>query len=340
MKTILINGIHTPLGAALGMALSAPEDVRLIGIASQVPSVPYGNAELLAAQLNGKQLCTLLQAEGVETLVHLDVLGDDQLPMSRESALRRNVLGTMEVLGACATAGVRRVVVRSHSFVYGANPSNPALIDERWPVSQSGLSGVIRDYAEVDTFVGEFAQHQPQMELVTLRCAPLSSGTLARFLHQGNPRTVFGFDPRVQLLALDDAVHAFLLATQTSQHGFFNIAADPLPLSQAIRLAGHQPLPLPEPFIDLSGLVGAARLLLGDFPFDRSFLKFSCVVDTVRARSELGWEASVSSADAIGLAVGGPGYGDEFTRAELALHAFLQKKSEVRLQDSEERNNR
>ncbi|NJM08951.1 NAD-dependent epimerase/dehydratase family protein [Candidatus Gracilibacteria bacterium] len=334
MSTILINGISTPLGAAVGEALGARPAVRLLGVASHLPALPYGQAELLTAQLSGQQLCTLLRAEAVDTVVHLDVIGDDHSPASRETAVRRNVLGTMEVLGACAAAGVRRVVVRSHALVYGAQPGNPALIEEHWPVAHDGISGIIRDYAEVDSFVSEFAHRQPEMLLLTLRCAPLSSGTFARYVRQPTPRTVFGFDPRVQLLALADAVSAFVAAVEAQQGGVYNIAADPLTLSQAIRLAGHQPLPVPEPLFGLSSFLGGPWTL-GDFPFDRGFLKYSCVVDTTRARSALGWQPTVASADALALASDGAGPGDELARAEMALNAFLQKKSGLKIQDSE-----
>jgi UDP-glucose 4-epimerase len=325
MKTILINGIDTPLGAALGVAFSAQEDVRLIGVAVRAPGLPYGKTELLTAQLNGQQFCRLLQAEGVDTLVHLDVIGDDQVSTSREMALRRNVLGTMEILGACANSAVRRVVVHSHAFVYGAQPGNPALIEEHWPLAQNGVSGVIRDYVEVDRFVNEFAQRQPAMLLVTLRCAPLSTGTFVRYLHRPTPRTIFGFDPRVQLVALEDAVSAFVAAVYAEQGGVYNIAADPVTLSQAIRRAGLQPLPLIEPLIDICGFVGGTKFLLGNFPFDRCFLKYSCVVDTRRACRDLGWSPTVSSAHAISLYANGAIRDDAHAHAEFALRDFLER---------------
>jgi UDP-glucose 4-epimerase len=96
---------------------------------------------------------------------------------------------------------------------------------------------------------------------------------------------LLGFNPRIQVLHPDDAAAAFALAARHTASGAVNLAAaDPLPLAQAIRLAGKQPAPLP-------GML----LRTTDWPYGRDFLRYSCVGDTRRARAVLAWEPTYSA---------------------------------------------
>src|SRR5262249_59008938 len=54
-----------------------------------------------------------------------------------------NVLGTKLLLEYCVAHGVKRIVVLSSSYVYGALPDNPYYVDEEYPLNVS------RTYPEV-----------------------------------------------------------------------------------------------------------------------------------------------------------------------------------------------
>lgn len=329
MTTVLINGISTPLGAMIARRLSQEPGLKLIGLGRRTPPGPIGRAEYLVARLSGGQLVELLRSEAVETVIHLDFLGADERPASHEAAVQQNVLGTMELLGACVAAGVSRVVLRSHSGVYGADPRNPIFIDERRPVARSGLSGIVRDFAEVEQFVADFAPRHPDLAIASLRCAPLIGAwsPMVGYLTQIGPRTLFGFDPIIQLLHIEDAAAAFALAATSSATGAFNLAAeDTLRLSQAIRLAGQQPVTILEQLVSLAGTFGDRRLL-AHWPYDISFLRYSCVTDCARARAELGWSPEHTAAEALqALRANGRALEDAAAN-DAALQAFLARRS-------------
>jgi UDP-glucose 4-epimerase len=329
MTTVLVNGVGGLLGVAIARRLSEHETNSVIGLGRRPPPGPIGRAEYLVAGLSGRQLIELLRAERVETVVHVDFLGADQPTESREAAVQQNVLGTMELLGACAAAGVRSVVLRSHAGVYGAAPTNPTMIGESRPVARAGLSGLVRDFAEVEQFVADFAPQHPALKIATMRCAPLVGtwSPLVGYLSEAGPRTLFGFDPIIQLLHLDDAAAAFAAAATAEAAGAFNLACDDtLRLSQAIRLAGQQPVPVLEPLVGLASALGDHRLLAG-WPYDISFLRYSCVVDSARARAELGWSPAHSAADSLrAMRANGHALEDQ-AAAEAALRAFLARRS-------------
>ncbi|GAB4431139.1 MAG: NAD-dependent epimerase/dehydratase family protein [Chloroflexi bacterium OHK40] len=329
MTRVLINGIDGPLGARVATMLSAEPGVTVIGLGRETPPAPVGRAEWLEAVLNGQQLLALLRAEEIEVVVHLAFVGAERPTPSREAAVQQNVLGSMELLGACAAAGVRRVVLRSHTGVYGANPLNPAFIDEARPVAVGALRGLLRDYAEVEQFVAEFAARHPGLAIVSLRLAPLLGGwsPIVRYLTETGPRMLAGFDPCLQLLHFDDAAAGFVRAALADVRGAFNLAADDtVALSQAIRLAGQQPVLVLEPLVRVAQAIGNDAIL-GHWPYDLSFLRHSCVADTARAKAELGWTPAHSAVAALQALRAGGHAGTDPKTSEARLRAFLARRS-------------
>ncbi|NJN18222.1 MAG: NAD-dependent epimerase/dehydratase family protein [Oscillochloris sp.] len=208
MIKLLINGIDTALGAQIADRLGAQyPDLAVIGLGRAKPPGPIGRAEWLSAALNGQQILHLLRSEQITTVIHVGFLGIDGPDASREAAVQQNVLGSMELFGACAAAGVQRVVLRSHSWIYGALPTNPMGIEEHREITRSGLQGVVRDFAEVEQFVADFAPRHPYLPICSLRCGPLlgADTPLAMYLGQPDPQMIFGFDPILQTLHIDDA---------------------------------------------------------------------------------------------------------------------------------------
>jgi UDP-glucose 4-epimerase len=327
MSKVLINGVGGQIGTRLAQRLSAEPSLELIGLARATPNGPVGRADWLVAHLNGHQLLELLRAEQVDTLVHLDFEGIDAPVSSRETAVQRNIMGTMEVLGACSAAGVRQVVVLSHSLVYGCELTNPSWIRESQPLVRTGRNSLLRGHVEIDEFLIDFAASHTAMRVVTLRCAPLIGGwsPLGAYLSGSAPSMLLGFDPSIQVLHLSDAVEAFALATLRPVAGPFNIAsADTVSLSQAIRLVGRQPDLVFEPLAMMMKSFGD-RQVLADWPYDRDLLRYGCVVDIARARCELGWSPAVSAYEALQQLQVACATSDAET-AEEALRAFLERR--------------
>lgn len=329
MTRVLINGIDSLLGAKVAQLLSADPEVTVIGVGSVTPPAPVGRAEFLIARLTGRQIRELMRAEGVEVVIHLAFAGAEGPIKSREVAVQQNVLGTMELLGAARGAGVRRVLVRSHTGVYGASPLNPTFITEDRPIVRSNAPGVLRDYCEVEQFLAEFVAQHADMAVMPIRCAPLIGAwsPLVDYLLESGPRMLVGFDPCVQLLHLDDAAVGFARAAVAPLSGAINLAADDtLCLSQVIKLAGRQPVALLEPMVSMALTMGN-RDILGPWPYDVSFLRHSCVADTTRARCELGWAPAHTAMDMLrSLHANGQAVQSREDVAE-ALRAFLARRS-------------
>lgn len=300
MKTILINTADSLLGTTVAQALQRTGmqprgGLRLLGMAERPLAQPGPWTAVHTPPVAGHALTDFLRDEQVNVVVQVDVAGEEQPVRDYEAALQQHVLGTMLLLGACVAAGVQRVVLRSSTLVYGAHARQPAFISEDHALSRSGQTRLLRNYVEVDTFAQTFARKHPGLEIVVLRCAGLVGdgiwSPLTHYLTQPHPRMLLGFNPRMQVLHPDDAAHGFALAALGSATGAYNLAAnEPLKLLQLIRLAGQQPVVLPESLLTVAGAFGYQRSILGAWPFGQGFLRYACVADTRRAQRELYWQ--------------------------------------------------
>ena len=137
------------------------------------------------------------------------------------------------------------------------------------------------------------------ISICVLRCAeilaPASGSQVWDYLRSAVCLRPMGFDPMVNLLTIDDAVCAMVLAVAGDAQGVFNIpGADTLPLSRLIRLWGRREIPVPGPL--MAPLYRwRARLVGLEFRYDlnRRRLHFSGLLDGEKAARVLGYRPEV-----------------------------------------------
>ena len=143
-KVILITGVSGFWGAQVAAQLVANPDYIVLGVDSEPPKERIKDVDFIQADIRNPLLVELLKGEGVDTLVHL-AFQETRTP--NENAFDFNVMGTMNVFGCCAQAGVKKIVLRSSTAVYGALPANSAFLNEDNPLSGSpddgGKSGML-----------------------------------------------------------------------------------------------------------------------------------------------------------------------------------------------------
>ncbi len=129
---VLVTGAASPLGAALGRRLEQREDVEAIfGLDLVDPRAGFERLEFVHTDTRHSVLVKLIRELEIDTVIHCATRCEGREPpkISHET----NVIGTMNMLGACSGAAspVRRLVVKSSVAVYGARLGLPALIGER-----------------------------------------------------------------------------------------------------------------------------------------------------------------------------------------------------------------
>jgi len=179
---------------------------------------------------------------------------------------------------------VKRIVVLSSSYVYGALADNPYYVDEDYPLNVSRTYPEIRDLAEVDTLATAFLWRHP--EVVTTILRPVNTlgyythSTIGGYLRRRYVPTIMGFNPMMQFIHEEDVAEAVALALQTGAHGVFNVAGPgAVPLKVAIRETAGTAVPIPE---SVARALFSRLFRLGLFPTPSGaldFLKYPCTVD-------------------------------------------------------------
>ncbi len=309
---MLVTGVARQLGGRFVRRIQRDPDVdRVVGVDAIPPEHHLGGADFVQADIRQPAVARVLAEHGVDTVVHLDVTGT---PLgtggSRTSVKETNVIGTMQLLGACQKSPtVQRLVVKSSTSVYGSAPRDPAVFTETTPPKSLPSGGFAKDAVEVEGYVRGFARRRPDVAVCVLRFAnilgPCADSPLADYFSLPVLPTVFGYDPRLQFLHEDDVIDVLRIASHdprrgTMNSGTFNVAGDGVvTLSQCSRRLGRPTVPVLLPAVTW---VGSALRTVGvtDFsPEQIRLLTHGRVVRTTQMRETLGFEPKYTTAEAF-----------------------------------------
>ncbi|MFD7898057.1 NAD-dependent epimerase/dehydratase family protein [Streptomyces sp. NPDC059743] len=310
-KVVLVTGAARQLGGRFVRRVQRDPGVdRVIAVDAVAPAHQLGDAEFVRADIRRPAIARVLAEHAVDTVVHMDVTGTPLGTGGRAAVKETNVIGTMQLLGACQKSpSVKRLVVKSSTSVYGSAPRDPAVFTETTPPKSLPSGGFAKDAVEVEGYVRGFARRRPDVAVCVLRFAnilgPAADSPLAEYLSLPVLPTVFGYDPRLQFVHEDDVIDVLMIASDeprrsTLNSGTFNVAGEGvLLLSQCSRRLGRPTVPVPLPAVTW---VGTALRTVGmtDFsPEQIRLLTHGRVVSTDQMRETLGFVPTYSTAEAF-----------------------------------------
>lgn len=301
-KRVLVTGLGTFWGGRVAKALEADPEVEVIvGLDTKEPMVELERTEYVRSDENYSILSRIVEATEVDTIVHTFLVVDSTQMRGRDMH-EINVIGTMNLFAAATDSSVRTVVVKSSSYVYGCEPSDPVWFTEETPRQAPPKHRVERSLLEVEGYVRDFAVDNPHVAVAMLRFSnvlgPELSTPLSRLLELPVVPSIFGFDPRFQFVHEDDVVRAVLFVLQHELAGVYNVAGDGLlPWSEVAAIAGKRTWALPPIG---QGLVAG---LLGRFGVDippeiADLLRYGRGLDSARLK-RAGFDYTHTSAGAV-----------------------------------------
>ncbi|PWW20938.1 nucleoside-diphosphate-sugar epimerase [Geodermatophilus normandii] len=333
---VAVTGASGNVGTALLRRLTAPGSgvAEVRGLARRQPPdlEPYSSVTWYTADLGetaSEQALTNL-LEGVDAVVHLAwVL---QPGRRTEQLHEANVNGTRRVMRAAVAAGVRHVVHMSSLGAYAAG-GGARPVTEDWPVTGIPSSQYSRQKSEAERVVREVVGRKQDVTLTVVRptlvLQPEAASEIGRYflgpLLFGAARLVPGQvasllplplpSLQVGLVHADDVADAITRMLDRRVPGPFNLSADPaLDADGIARALGTTRVPVPA-MVLRAGLTAAFRAHLT--PTEPGWLDLglqSPVLDTARARTQLGWQPAHRGDDvlrqfvaALGRGDGGPG---------------------------------
>jgi nucleoside-diphosphate-sugar epimerase len=308
---VVVTGASGNVGTSVLRSLARDPDVHsIVGLARRRPSLELPRTAWVAGDIREANLEEIFA--GADAVIHLAWL----IQPSRDETVTYtvNVTGSARVFAAAATAGVSTLVYASSVGAYGPGPKDRA-VDESWPTTGIGSLFYSRHKAIVERMLDTFEAEHPEMRVVRLRPglifkADAASEIRRLFVGPFLPswmlrRALIPFVPslpglRFQAVHSHDVGEAYRLALKTNVRGAFNIAANPvIDVTVLASLLEARPLKLPAGLLRaLTDLTWRARLQ----PSPPGWLDLAlgvAIMDTSRAREELGWIPAHSSTAAL-----------------------------------------
>jgi UDP-glucose 4-epimerase len=308
---VVVVGATGNVGTAVLRALATEEAVTsVLGIARRLPRAPFAKTEWLPADIGRDDLGRAF--DGAACVVHL--AWAIQPSHDRSATWLTNVHGSRRVFDAAAAAGVPSLVYASSVGAYSPGPKDRR-VDESWPTGGIATSFYSRDKSEVERILDAFESANPALRVVRLRTSLVfqrSMGTEVKKLFTGRlvPRRLVSprripFVPdtpglRLQVTHADDIADAYRRAIVGKASGAFNVAAEPVLDPDALAaLLGARKVPVPAAL--LRTVVGATwRAHLQPTPEGWVDMALRTpLLDTTRARTELGWRPGVDAGAAL-----------------------------------------
>lgn len=327
---IVITGASGNVGTSLLEALAdEPRVDEIVGVARRRPASEFPRTTFMTADVATDDLSAVFR--GADAVVHLAWLIQ---PGRDETVTHRvNVLGSERVFAAAVTAGVKAIVYASSVGTYSPGPKDE-LVDESWPTNGIATSFYSRHKVAVERALDRLEREQPDLRIVRMRPGLIfkaQAATEIRRLFAGPflPRpllrpALIPVVPDISRLRFQ-AVHsldvgaAYRAALLSDARGAFNLAADP-PLGPPELAEVLQARRVAIPARVLRG-AAAATFKLRLQPSEPGWLDMALAVplmDSARARSELGWSPRHQALDTLRELLDGMRRGSDYPTPPLA----------------------
>jgi UDP-glucose 4-epimerase len=314
---VVVLGATGNVGTSVVAALAEdPRVASILGVARRLPQWSMPRTEWAQADIGRDDLVSLFR--GADVVIHLAWL--IQPSHSPLITWRTNVGGSLRVFQAAAEARVPALVYASSVGAYSPGPKDTAVAED-WPTDGWPTASYTREKAYVERSLDAFERDHPDIRVVRLRPGFIfkrEAASAQRRLFIGpllpNQLVRPGLIPivpdlpglRFQAVHTADIAEAYRLAALSDARGAFNIAADPVVDAGLLAdIFGARIVPLPRwPVRAAVWLAWQLHLVPASPYLLDAFLRLP-IMDTSRARTELGWVPRYSSREALKELLGG-----------------------------------
>lgn len=310
MRVVVIGATGNVGGRLVEALVAEPAVDEVVGASRRRPDEFPATAQWRPLDLRTDDPAPLLA--DADVVVHLGWLFQ---PTHRPGVTwSANVEGSARVLRAVAETGVRSLVYASSVGAYSPRTSLQ-MVDESWPTHGFASAAYSREKAYVERMLDTFEATNPDRRVVRLR-----PGFIFRREAAIEQRRLFGGplvpaklfrkvrlpvlpDPgglAFQTVHTDDVVQAYLRAVTSDARGPFNIAADPVMDMPTIgHVLGVPVVKVPQWPVRAALAAAWSAHLVPPEPGLFDLISAIPLMDTSRARTELGWLPEHDSLDAL-----------------------------------------
>jgi UDP-glucose 4-epimerase len=302
MTRVLITGAAGAVGTALLQVLATgPYEV----IATDVRR-PEGLAQTMRFEpldVRGNDPDRVIGGTKPDVVIHLASI---VAPTTRGFAYSVDVTGSRNVIAACRTHGVRRLVVTSSGAAYGYHADNPV------PLAETDLLRGNPEFAyadhkrQVEEMLAEARNEAPGLEQVVLRVGTVLGAGLENqitaLFHKPRLLALSGSESPFVFIWTKDLARILCRAISDGPAGIYNVAGDGAPgVSELATELGKPVLRLPVWLV--KGVLAVARpLKLSRYgPEQVRFLQYRPVLDNRALKETFGYVPELTSAEVFTL---------------------------------------
>ncbi len=308
---VIVVGATGNVGTSVLRSLAREDQIEsILGLSRRIPDLTLPKVEWASADIASDDL--IPHFEGADAVVLCAWLIQPSRDLNKLWMV--NVEGSTRVMRAVKDAKVPALLYASSVGTYSPGPKDRA-VDESWPTGGISTSYYSRQKAEVERRLDRFEHETPDVRVVRMRPGLVfkkeaSQGIRRLFAGPFLPSvlarpSLINFVPEIENLRSQvvhsyDVGEAFRLAVTRDVRGAFNLAAEPVLDAREIgRILNARTFPFSARAVR-AGAELAWRFRLQ--PVSPDWLDLSLevpIMDTSRAREELGWTPEYSAGDAL-----------------------------------------
>ena len=305
-KKVLVTGSSGYLGSQTVAGLAARADLAVIALdvrepATRLPGVTYEIADIRAPEVDaivGRQL--------PDVVVHLASIVTPGKHSNRAFEYDVDVNGTRNLLQACVSHGVRRLIVSSSGAAYGYHADNPEWLTEDDPVRGNDVFAYSCHKRLVEEMLADYRASHPELEQIVFRIGTILGPTVRNqitdLFEKPKILAIAGSDSPFVFIHDQDVVGAILHGIDSRATGIFNVAGDgKLTIFEIAGRLGKSCRVLPAGLLKTALWVLKKLNLTQYGPEQLDFLRYRPVLLNTRLKNEFGYTPRLSSAQVFDL---------------------------------------
>lgn len=303
---VLVTGSSGYLGSQVVAALAARSDIATVALDVRAPAQRLEGVTYEVADIRAPEVDAIVARHRPQVVVHLASIVTPGKDSNREFEYSVDVGGTRNLLEACLSHHVQRVIVSSSGAAYGYHADNPQWLGESDPLRGNQSFAYSWHKRLVEEMLAEYRVSQPQLQQVVFRIGTILGATVHNQITDlfEKPRLIAirGADSPFVFIHDQDVVGAIVQGVDSKVTGIFNVAGDgKLSIFEIAARLGKKCVAFPP------GLLQAALWLLKKLgltqygPEQIDFLRYRPVLDNRRLKEEFGYVPKLTSAEVFEL---------------------------------------
>ena len=305
-KKVLVTGSSGYLGSQTVAGLAARADLAVIALdvrepATRLPGVTYEIADIRAPEVDA-----IVGRHRPDVVVHLASIVTPGKNSNRAFEYDVDVNGTRNLLQACVSHGVRRLIVSSSGAAYGYHADNPEWLTEDDPVRGNDVFAYSCHKRLVEEMLADYRASHPELEQIVFRIGTILGPTVRNqitdLFEKPKILAIAGSDSPFVFIHDLDVVGAILHGIDSRATGIFNVAGDgKLTIFEIAGRLGKSCRVLPAGLLKTALWVLKKLNLTQYGPEQLDFLRYRPVLLNTRLKNEFGYTPRLSSAQVFDL---------------------------------------